>query len=496
MVIFVITAFAAITVTLAALGTRELEIREIEEESLHASYMGDAGYERGRYYLKRVEIEPPQFSWWKKIKIQGSDVILSDFPVKITLTGDDSTQKLIADSKLQATCNDIRFYDPIGMAIIPHWIEASPNGCGDDPTNVWVRLSNISASTEKIIYMYYGSSDPDIESGQDQSKVCPGGICDGGNCCELYDDFTDPPDDVNPRNWVKGGIEGSTISVSGSIVTMTLEGSQYPDGAEIRSGKTFPKYLLAKFRVKTTSDLSCNPFNMAANYYPMVGLAAGGNRASFNYQHLLCLGNGTTGHCQCWCGPNNVCNCPVGCPTHNGLRSPWRVGTIIWDENGATFETRDDAGTLFINPTISEDAPIDPMHLYFKIYCDQAAGCGVRSEWIDWALTRKYADPMPQTTDIGGEREALGTIMTPVLIDTDTSCPDSLNCQSTCDCDKNVSQDYHYIATITPHGQVIYDPDGSGPINVGDICSCETPADYCCCAGKGNYCINSWGYTP
>jgi len=52
LVIFVITAFAAITVTLAALGTRELEIREIEEYSLKSRYASESGYERGSYYIK------------------------------------------------------------------------------------------------------------------------------------------------------------------------------------------------------------------------------------------------------------------------------------------------------------------------------------------------------------------------------------------------------------------------------------------------------------
>lgn len=52
LVIFVITAFAATTVTLTALSTRELEIREIEEATSKARYSSNAGYERALYYLK------------------------------------------------------------------------------------------------------------------------------------------------------------------------------------------------------------------------------------------------------------------------------------------------------------------------------------------------------------------------------------------------------------------------------------------------------------
>lgn len=52
LVIFIVTAFCAITITVAALMARELEFREIEETSLKAGYASDSGYERARYYIK------------------------------------------------------------------------------------------------------------------------------------------------------------------------------------------------------------------------------------------------------------------------------------------------------------------------------------------------------------------------------------------------------------------------------------------------------------
>lgn len=61
LVIFIVTAFCAITITVAALMARELEFREIEESSLKAGYASDSGYERARYHIKVNKPLPQTF---------------------------------------------------------------------------------------------------------------------------------------------------------------------------------------------------------------------------------------------------------------------------------------------------------------------------------------------------------------------------------------------------------------------------------------------------
>jgi photosystem II stability/assembly factor-like uncharacterized protein len=52
LVLLLVTIFAIIVTTIAALTARELEMREIDEMALNANYAAETGWERGMYYLK------------------------------------------------------------------------------------------------------------------------------------------------------------------------------------------------------------------------------------------------------------------------------------------------------------------------------------------------------------------------------------------------------------------------------------------------------------
>ena len=52
LVLFIVIIFTAVVVTIAALSTRSLEMREIDEMAQKSSYASESGYERGMYYLK------------------------------------------------------------------------------------------------------------------------------------------------------------------------------------------------------------------------------------------------------------------------------------------------------------------------------------------------------------------------------------------------------------------------------------------------------------
>src|SRR5258708_2724515 len=62
------------------------------------------------------------------------------------------TQTLITNSKLQSSCNDLRFTDPNGK-LYPYWIET---GCNTTSTLVWVQVASIP-TVPSYMYMYYAN---------------------------------------------------------------------------------------------------------------------------------------------------------------------------------------------------------------------------------------------------------------------------------------------------------------------------------------------------
>ena len=76
-----------------------------------------------------------------------------------TLTNEDvlltvDTSSLITASKLQTSCQDMRFVDSDDSTLLTYWIEA---GCNTTTTQVWVRVPSLP-SGGKNIYMYYGNN--------------------------------------------------------------------------------------------------------------------------------------------------------------------------------------------------------------------------------------------------------------------------------------------------------------------------------------------------
>ena len=58
LVLLLVTIFAIIVTTIAALTARELEMREIDEMALNANYAAETGWERGMYLI--IEKLPPR----------------------------------------------------------------------------------------------------------------------------------------------------------------------------------------------------------------------------------------------------------------------------------------------------------------------------------------------------------------------------------------------------------------------------------------------------
>ncbi len=81
-------------------------------------------------------------------------VALTNYQIELTL----NTASLISAGQMQSDCADIRFTDSSGI-ILPYWIES---GCNTTTTQIWVNVNNIAASSNTLIYLYYGSPSANI----------------------------------------------------------------------------------------------------------------------------------------------------------------------------------------------------------------------------------------------------------------------------------------------------------------------------------------------
>ncbi|MDD3102264.1 MAG: DUF2341 domain-containing protein, partial [Patescibacteria group bacterium] len=97
-----------------------------------------------------------QYQW--PLTINNTGGALSDYQFKID---DLDTQALVLAGKMEDDCADMRFTDTDGT-VLNYWIE--PGTCNTATTDIWVKVPSISASSTKIIYLYYGNSSADLVS--------------------------------------------------------------------------------------------------------------------------------------------------------------------------------------------------------------------------------------------------------------------------------------------------------------------------------------------
>ena len=79
----------------------------------------------------------------------GNSNTLNAWPVLINL----STNNLISAGKMRSDCGDIRFGDA-DLNGYAYWIES---GCNSASTLIWVNITSIPASNNKVIYVFYGN---------------------------------------------------------------------------------------------------------------------------------------------------------------------------------------------------------------------------------------------------------------------------------------------------------------------------------------------------
>ncbi|MEM4484092.1 MAG: DUF2341 domain-containing protein, partial [Candidatus Methanomethylicia archaeon] len=85
----------------------------------------------------------------------------------INIGSERAIAKISLGGKMRSDCGDIRFTDSDEITLLNYWIE--PNTCNTENTRIWVKVPNIPANSNKIIYLYYGN--PSANSLSDTKNV-------------------------------------------------------------------------------------------------------------------------------------------------------------------------------------------------------------------------------------------------------------------------------------------------------------------------------------
>ena len=167
-------------------------------------------------FLIRINQKPSSVSatWWNNswnyrqaISISnpsGSD--LTDFQVSVNI----GTSALIASSKMQPDCDDIRITD-INSNVLPHWIEENNPGCNQlTNTKIWLKASSLPTSGTTI-YIYYGNQIANnSENGND-----------------VFLEFDDFNNSSTISNWTPESNPSTTYSIAGGTMSAIISGGDY-----------------------------------------------------------------------------------------------------------------------------------------------------------------------------------------------------------------------------------------------------------------------------
>jgi hypothetical protein len=120
---------------------------------------------------KKLQIEKPQKKemvelenrlYRKKITFDLKNTeTLKNFQISLKL----DTLSLIREGKLSLDCGNIRFTDSDGKTKIPYWIKGR---CGQNNTEIWLRIPEILPNERKSIYIYYGDANKPSASNFDE----------------------------------------------------------------------------------------------------------------------------------------------------------------------------------------------------------------------------------------------------------------------------------------------------------------------------------------
>lgn len=297
------------------------------------------------------------YSWLYKIPVTITNTggALTNYQVQITL----NTQALISGGKMLATGADIRVTDTDKCTAVDFWFE--PTTINTTTTQLWVEVPSISASSSKIIYIYYGNG----------AAASTG---DGDNTFSFFDDFGT----FNATKWSATG----AYSVASSEITITT-GSIYSD-ATVASQAGF----ISEAKVK---------WNDVANNYSGLEIAnaqsTSGSNGGSNKLIYLMTNNGS-GNVIAFAANGTAASYNI---TSGSAQFAATAGTSYIIGHAVT-------GTqviLYNNRAVTNSYAgtwSGAYYLWLGYFTGSAAGTANISDIVaDWVLVRQYASPAPTT---------------------------------------------------------------------------------------------------
>ncbi len=143
---------------------------------------------------------------------------LTNYQIKVTL----NTQSLISGGQMNSNCSDIRFTDSNQSTLLYAWLES---GCNTTNTIIWVKVPSIPASSNDIIYLYYGSTTATFNSYMGESPTLSstyGEYDNGSSVFNFYDNFNGTT--ISP-NYTQVLPSGASINQNNGITISTSSAS-------------------------------------------------------------------------------------------------------------------------------------------------------------------------------------------------------------------------------------------------------------------------------
>ena len=143
---------------------------------------------------------------------------LTNYQVSVTL----NTQSLISAGQMQSNCSDIRFTDSNKSTLLYAWLES---GCNTTNTIIWVKIPSITASSNYIIYLYYGSTTATFNTYMGESPTLSatyGEYDNGSSVFNFYDNFNGTT--ISP-NYTQVLPSGASINQNNGITISTSSAS-------------------------------------------------------------------------------------------------------------------------------------------------------------------------------------------------------------------------------------------------------------------------------
>lgn len=162
----------------------------------------------------------------KEITVNNTGSNLTNYQVLFTVNrsaGSDSGFTVYLDGKCESDYDDIRFTTSDENTLCDYWIESNSSTVA----NIWVEIPSIPNSTaygSTKAYLYYGNTGASAAS-------------NGTNTFPLFDDFLGSS--INSTKWASYTGTGSTIVVSGGVITFTTVSGSGDRYAGIKSSDTF-----------------------------------------------------------------------------------------------------------------------------------------------------------------------------------------------------------------------------------------------------------------